>query len=112
MAEKTKFEIWRDRIAHGGMAFLIVLISAVPVVSGIIGAFRFAVTREYYQAKITTIEVFRVQKIDRKPKFYNIMRRMNWIKDDLVDAYVGIAFGTIAGIYAFFYLFGKLKELF
>jgi len=98
-----------NQIAHGGMAFLIVLISAMPIISGIIGAFRFAVTREYYQAKITTQEVFNIQNIKSKPKFWNVMMRMNWVKRDLVAAYLGIAFGVPIGIWVFFWLYEKAE---
>jgi len=95
---------WVDQIAHGGIAFLIVLISAIPVISGIIGAFRFAVVREYYQAKITTIDVYKANKLQGKIKFFSIIKNMNWVKRDLVAAYVGILVGIPVAIWVFFWL--------
>ena len=94
---------WLDQIAHGGIAFLMTIMSAIPLLASI-NAFVWSVTREYYQAKITMIEVYRIQDINGVPSFMTVIRRLDFFKRDLVAAYVGIAVGLIAGIFLIFYI--------
>jgi hypothetical protein len=95
--DKSNFQIWRDRIAHGAVAFFATVASAIPLLASPLGLL-FLVSREYYQTKITMIGVYRDQGLDEKPSFTKIMGLINWGKDDLIDAYVGTISGLAVGV--------------
>ena len=97
MAEKTKFDIWRDRIAHGAVAAAGPIMSAIPLLASPL-ALLFLITREYYQTKRNMDKAFALQGNTSEPKFTEVMEFISWDKDDLVDAYVGTALGLIIGI--------------
>lgn len=81
---------WTDQIAHGFMGFFMSALSTIPLL-GILNALWSLIEREYYQAKIRMIDVYRLQGIKRKPSFMAVIIRINFLKRDLVAGYVGIA---------------------
>jgi hypothetical protein len=82
-----------DQFLHTLSGFLL---SLVPFV----GAFFFAVSREYYQAKITMTHV-----LNREPTFLEVMEIVDLGKKDLLYGYLGIilAVGTLYFAFHSFY---------
>jgi len=95
--EKTTFEIWRDRIAHGLVAMVAPIMSAVPLLASPLGL-AILIEREYYQTKIVIISNLRDAGNKTEPEFMEVMKYIDWTKDDLIDAYVGTAIGIPIGI--------------
>ena len=93
---------WGDQAAHFGSCFVLTSITGGFGASVVL---LWAYTREYYQTKITMIEVYRIQEIKEKPSFKEIVKKVRVFKLDLNVSYGGIAAGIIAGHYLFNWLF-------
>ncbi len=93
---------WVDQLAHFFSCFFFTLLTlgfGAPMVAV------WAITREYYQTKITMFEVYRVQypdlnwkQIGKQLHFKKVMEKVDLRKRDLVVSYSGIAAGIVAAI--------------
>ena len=93
---------WGDQIAHFGTCFALTLLTlgfGAPVV------LLWAITREYYQTKITMFEVYRIQypdlnwkEINKQLHYSTVMELVDLSKRDLVVSYWGIVIGIACAI--------------
>lgn len=93
---------WGDQAAHFFSCFVLTAITGGFGASVVL---LWAYTREYYQTKITMIEVYRIQDINGIPDFMTVLKKVRVFKLDLTVSYVGIAVGIVVGHYLFNWIF-------
>ena len=107
---------WADQAAHFGSCWGLTVLTCgygAPAVA------LWAITREYYQTKITMFEVNRIQypdlnwkQISKQLHFSTVWTLVDLTKRDLVVSYWGVVAGVLTAIPVNLYLFAKLKEFF